>query len=354
MSFRHSSLRICCGLAAAASLLPCGAQTGGRERGRPIEYSQPRSDAASTNLHQLSLKQDGLKEMEEDIYQPPPTYTHQSSLDGVAAPLPPSPVLSVIQSKRAKELLERRKNWVFMRPEDLLGEPTLEQILQSPEYEKDGREKNAVPALERYYERMATKSAGANRSDQLESRDLMGTVKKTSSNDETAATDESDLPSALKQSAQAIKSLFGLDAGGDLSARAETRGSFSDPFGVSENAPSKEQVLEHNKLMERFYSVVDPSWHRPSAASPFNQAFGLPEMGQPVKSPAAGLASSPIPAPRTGLDAQVDVLNPMLGPAGLPDVNARALGQPRPAAAAPVNESPKVVAPTFVAPRRAF
>ena len=66
MSFRRSSLRVCCGLVAVAvsGLMPCSAQTGGRPRGRPIEYSDPRSDEVTTNLHQLTIKKDGVKELE--------------------------------------------------------------------------------------------------------------------------------------------------------------------------------------------------------------------------------------------------------------------------------------------------
>jgi hypothetical protein len=334
--------------------MPCSAQTGGRPRGRPIEYSDPRSDEVTTNLHQLTIKKDGVKELEEDLYQPLRSFTPQSSLDGVAAPLPPSTAPPAIQSKRAKELLERRKNWIFMRPEDLIAEPTLEETLKTPEYGKDGRELKPVPTLERYYERIATKRPAANRPDQLKDDDLFGPLRKSSPSDETAARGESDLPSGLKESAQALKSLFGLDAGGDLSARGGTRSGSSDPFGLGVNTLTKEQVLEHNKLMDEYHSAMDPSWHRPAAANPFNQPFGLPEVGQPMKSPAAGLAISPSPAPHTGLDMQMDVLNPMLGPVGLPDVNARALGQTRPALPLPSAEAPKVVTPTFAAPRRSF
>jgi len=356
MSFRLSSLRICSGLVAVAviSLLPCSAQTGGRQRGRPIEFSEPRSDEVMTNLHQLTIKKDGLKEMEEGLYRPLPSSTSQSSLDGVAAPLPSGPAPTVIQSQRVKELLERRKNWVFMRPEDLLAEPTLGETLQAPEYGKDGREKQPVKALERYYERLATKRPAANRPDQVKDDELFGSVKKSSSSDEAAARDDSELPSGLKESAQALKKLFGLDTGGDLSARGGARSGFSDPFGLGDNTLSKEQVLEHNKLMDEHHSIVDPSWHPPAVANSVNPPFGLPAAAQPMRSPAAGLLSSPSPAPHTGLDAQMDVLNPMLGPAGLPDVNARALGQTRPALALPNVEATKVVAPTFTAPRRAF
>ncbi|MGO8932033.1 MAG: hypothetical protein ACLQU3_34725 [Limisphaerales bacterium] len=356
MSFRLSSLRICCGLVAGAmiSLLPCGAQTDGKQHGRPIEFSEPRSDEVMTNLEQLTVKKNGLKELEEGVYRSAPSDTSKSSLDGVAAPLPSSPVPSVIQSKRAKELLERRKNWVFMRPEDLLAEPTLEEILQAPEYGTDGRKKEQVPAMERYYERLTTKRPAATRPDQLKDDNLFGPAKKSGSSDETATHDDSDLPSGLKESTQALKSLFQPDAGGALSARSETRSSFWDPFDLGDNTLSKEQLLEHKKLMDEYRSVVDPSWHPPAVANSFNQPLGLPEALQPMRSPAAGLPSSPLSVPHTGLDAQMDVLNPVLGPAALPDVNAQALGQSRPALAPPNVDVPKVVAPTFTAPKRAF
>ena len=148
--------------------------------------------------------------------------------------------------------------------------------------------------------------------------------------------------------------MFESDAGGDPFARSATRSSFSDPFGLGDNTPSKEQMLEHKKLMDEYRSVVDPSWHPPAVANSVNRLLGLPMPRQPMGNPAAGLAGSPSPAPHTGLEAQMDVLNPVLGPAGLPDVNAQALGQPRPAPALPKVEPPKVVAPTFTAPKRSF
>ena len=341
-------------IVALIGLLACTAQGAGKKRGRPIEFSAPNSDEVTTNLHKLTSRKDSLKELEEDLYKSMQTFAPKSSLDGVAAPPSRLPAGPVIPNKRVKELLERRKNWFLMRPDDLLAEPTLKEILRAPEYGKDGREKQPIPALERYFERFATKRPAADRPDQLKDDERFGSVKKSSSGDETAAHDDPDLPSGLKESAQALKKLFAPDTGGGLSAREGTPSRFSNPFGLGDNTLSKEQVLEHNKLMDQFNSTLDPSWHRPTAANPFNQPFGLPEAGQPKKIPAGGLASSSGPAPHTGLDAQMDVRNPMLGPAGLPDVNARALGQTRPALAPPSVEAPKVATPTFTAPRRAF
>ena len=52
----------------------------------------------------------------------------------------------------------------------------------------------------------------------------------------------------------------------------------------------------------------------------------------------------------------MDVINPLLGPAALPDVNAQALGQTRPTPALPTVEPTRVapLAPKFTAPKRSF
>ena len=93
MSFRLSSRQICLAVAALAmsGLLVCSAQAGGKERGRPIEFSEPKSDEVTTNLHQLTSKKDGLKQLEEDLYKPLQSFAPKSSLDGVAAPPPQAP-----------------------------------------------------------------------------------------------------------------------------------------------------------------------------------------------------------------------------------------------------------------------
>ena len=123
------SRQICLGatILVLSGLLVCNAQPGGKQRGRPIEFSVPRSDEVTTNLHQLMSKPDGLKQLEEDLYKPLQLFAPQSSLDGVVALPTRPPPTPVIQNKRVKEMLERRKNWVFMSPEDLLAAPTVER-----------------------------------------------------------------------------------------------------------------------------------------------------------------------------------------------------------------------------------
>jgi hypothetical protein len=356
MSFRLSNLGIGCVIAAVLSwcLLPCDAQTRARPRGRSIELSVPRTDEDTNSAQRLTIKKNAPKELGDDLYKTLPGFAPQSSLDGISAPLPANPPPSAAQSKRMKELLDRQKNWVFMRPEDLLAAPSLEEILKAPEYDAKGREKKKVPTLVQYYDRITTKQLTTKRNDQLKDDELFGSAKKSNSNDGTAEQDETDLPSGVKDSAQALKRMFQPDAVGEASAQGATSSRFADPFGRPDNTLTKEQMLEHKKLMDGYHSVVDPSWHPPAAASSFDKLWALPSAPQPMKSPSAGLTGSPSATPHTGLDAQMDILHPILGPQGLPDINARAVGQTRPPLPQPTTEVPKVVAPTFAAPRRSF
>ena len=356
MSFRLSSLRIgwCTAALAVSGLLVCSAQAGGKERGRTIEFSEPKSDEVTTNLHQLTSKKDGLRQLEEDLYKPLQSFAPKSSLEGVVAPLPRPPASSVIQSKRARALLERRKNWEFMSPEDLTAGPTVEEILKGPQYGADDNQKQELQPMERYYQRLATKRPGGKSPSQSKDDDLLDASRKTNPHDQLASHDDSNLPSGLKESAQALQQLSESDTAGGPFGRGATRSSFSDIFGLGANTLSKQQMAEHTKLMNEYHSIVDPSWHPPAVASAANPAFGLTDAAQPMRNAAAGLAGSSSLATHRGLDAQWDVINPMLGPPGLPDVNAQALGQSRPAPPVPKVESPTVVAPTFIAPRRAF
>jgi hypothetical protein len=361
MSFRLSSPQICVGAAvlAVGGLLVCSAQAGGKERGRPIEFSVPRSDEVTTNLHQLTSKKDGLKQLEEDLYQPLQSFSPRSSLDGVAAPPPRAPAAPVIQSKRVKELLERRKNWVFMSPEDLASAPSAEDVLKAPQIGPDGQEKKELPAIERYYHRLSNKQAESDNPLQFKdkSEDLFGMPRKSDSRDERVPQEDLIIPSGVRESAQSLNKLVESDRSDGRFYRAAPHGDSSDIFGLGTQPLSKEQMQEHKKFMDDYRSIVDPSWHPPAVATPGNPLpIFVPDAASPAGKPAVGLPSSLSPTPRTALDVQMDVINPRLGPPGLPDVNAQALGQTRPTPPLPNAEPTRVapVAPPFTAPRRSF
>jgi hypothetical protein len=356
MSIRLLSVRIGSGLVAVAvgSLLLCSAQAGPKPRGRAIDFSEPKSDEVTTNLHQLTSKKDGLKQLEDDLYAPLQMFSPKSSLDGVPAPAPRPPATSAIQSKRAKELLERRKNWMFMSPEDLLAGPTVDDILKTPRYDANGKEKKELEPMERYYQRLATKRPGTKNINESTVDDLFSPAKASNPRDQTDSHDDSNLPSGIRESASALKQLVEPDAGADRFGQNAPQNGFSDTFGLARTAPTKEQTLAHKTYMDEYRSLIDPGWRQPATASPSGSLPSLADTARTPGRPVTSLGGLPTPATHRGLDAQMDITHPMLGPAGLPDVNALALGQPRLAPALPKVESPKRVTPTFTAPKRAF
>jgi hypothetical protein len=342
------------GIAAAVgcALAVCGAQAADRKGGRAIVFSSPSSDEVTTNLNQFSSKTDPLKELDEEIQRSFQSLSPKSSLEGVSIPPPQRPAPSLSESKRARDLLERRRNWVFMRPGDLLAEPTIEDILKVPDSRTKDRDESDLGPMGQFYNRLATKRSMPNRSGQSGGDDLFGPPRKSNATDDVAAQNDSNLPPELKESALALKNKFDLDKLDDPSARGVAHSSFSDPFGLGISTPSKEQAEQHKKFMDGYRSLVDPTWHPTAAPNPFSQPIGFADATQPAKSPASGFATAASPATHRGLDAQADILNPVLGPAGLPDLNARALGQPRSALSAPTFETPRIVAPTFAPPKR--
>ena len=333
---------------ALASPLVCYGQSGGRQRSRPIEFSAPRGETVTTNLHELTSPKDGLKQLEEDLYAPLQSFAPRSSLEGVVAPPPRPAPPSAIQSKRIKELLERRKNWVFMKPEDLLSGPTVEQILKAPEYGPDGQEKKELPPMEAYYERLAPKPLKPKPKPE-EDENLFSAARKPGGANAEPTRNETDLPRGVEESAQKLQSFLGES----LFSESDASSASSDPFRLGVKPPTTEQVQQHKKLMDQYRALLELGRQAPVAA---NAGNGLPDAGNNSLSGAKPATELPAPtaASRRGLDAQTDVLYPQLGPTPLPDVNGQAVGQKR--SLPPAAQTRRVIptVPDFTAPRRAF
>ena len=355
MSYQLLSLSGCRALAilAMSGLWVCPVQGGGKERGRSIEFSAPNSDEVTTNLHQLTSKKDSLKQLEEDLYKSVQTFAPKSSLDGVVAPPARTPAGPVIPNKRVKELLERRKNWAFVNPKDLMSGPTVEEILKVPEYGADGQEKKSVSLVEQYYEQLGAKRAGGTGSSPPKDDGRFGAPNKSKPRDDPAARDDADLPAGLRKSEQDLKKFFESDPGDGGLVPTPARKPFSDIFGLGDTAPSREKALEHKRLMDEFHRILDFS--REPASSANSPGGSSDATGWPAN-PGSGLDGSWGSSRRDGFGTQLGTINPILTPSGAPDVNAQALGPSSLTPVVPKTELPKVApsTPTFTAPKRAF
>jgi hypothetical protein len=351
MSFRLSSFRWIPALAVVA--LAGGAQGAEPRRGRSIEFSEPRSAEIITNLNQLTTKKDGLKQLEADLYAPLQTFAPKTSMDGVFDPPQRRHTVSAVQSKRAKELLDRQKNWPFLDPDDLTAGPTAEQIFNLPEYDADGQEKKKGSVIERYYEKEERKRVAREKAGKSKADELYGESKDSDSKDEIAAKDDPKGSRSLGGRESATGKLFGTEPGSSTASFGH--GTFSDIFGMGEKTPSVEDVAKHKAHMEEFRSLLNSGWQPP--ASSFNSLGGIADSAKPAFSSSGAFDSLPGSSRREGASSFSGVapaFNSAPARSAFPDLNARSASSlsPTPTPAPATRLTPPT--PTFTAPRRAF
>jgi hypothetical protein len=327
------------------------------EGGRPIEFSDPKGSELSTNLYQLTNKKDSLKQLEDNLYQSLRPFAPKSAGDDDSLPLPTESAVPAIPSKRARELLERRNNYMFMTPEDLMKGPTAEEVLKLKEYGPDGQEKKKLTPLEQYYQRQEAKRAVAQKSKEASDDSFRDSSTTDHSRDFAAPRQEATLPESLRDTEQALKNLFGNAPAENATAQVPKRNPYSDIFGLGETTASPIDIQKHKKVLESLSSISDPVPQRPTPGvdglNPLVSSLGLaPRTTQIIPS----VLDLPAPKSHDVPAAQLGTINPIFSPAGPQDVNAQLLDQTSLSPIAPKTEAPRSSVPTpiFSSPRRPF
>jgi hypothetical protein len=122
----------------------------GNVLGEPIEIVPTQGSTISTNINQG-------QPVKKDFESMVPGVTHRFNPDDFmpeATPALKPPAATRTLTAREKELLDRRRNWVFMTPEELISGESSEGKLGMKQYDKDGNEKEPMTAMERYYEHL--------------------------------------------------------------------------------------------------------------------------------------------------------------------------------------------------------
>ena len=100
-------------MAALAAL--AGSSVLGQEKQTAPPAAQPSAQVTNSNK---GFETRGLKDFEQSIFKPFRSLEPEGSLDAVMQqPQQPPPVVN----KRAKEAMERRRDWAFMTPEEILN-----------------------------------------------------------------------------------------------------------------------------------------------------------------------------------------------------------------------------------------
>ncbi len=322
------------------------------------QVSGTKSPTVTTNLSGIGNKTDALKQMEEDLFRPWKN-SSEGSLQGVAAPPIRRPPPSPAQSKRAKELMERRKNWPFMDPDKLLSEPTPEEMLNVPEYGPNGQEKKKLRPLEQFYQDLDRRGKAGRNKSELKEKGVLNPAKRSDRSDRPEETDsdqEPGLPGPFSESERALRKLFTSGSNTNASPGSASRNVLSDIFGVGSNDPSQEEKLERKKRMEEFQQILDPNWRPPvSVLDSFNPLKNIAETRHDEPKPGPGLGSLPGPSAFERWDAQLKPANPLLGLDGPADASKKIFGFTSLSPVLPKTDPPRPLPPpTFSVPRRSF
>src|SRR6266850_4201391 len=162
------------------------------------------SSNQQTNSAKSLQKSDGLRDLERSLFRPLHEFEPEGSLDGVinSGPQRPAPV----PNKRLKEMMERRKNWVFMSPEEIVTGKSMQETLDFQGVTKEDDQTKLLSPMERYFmkelqgnDKHKTRTApGARKEDSF-----FGSTKPFSSMDDAEGQDDS--MSGLPDSAREVQ-----------------------------------------------------------------------------------------------------------------------------------------------------
>jgi len=335
---------------ALAGVLGCVLMTGALaagQGGRPIEFSAPSGAMTVTNANQFTIKQPAeellRQSFREGLLGSLDIFGVKSSLSGVAVPAVLPPASPPVQNQRVKELLERRKNWAFMTPDDFKNEQTMEELLKLQKYDRDGQEEKKQSPIERYYESLVREKLG--NTNRL--ADAFAEAQDSRKEDVfSPGTGPAQQGNSVLQTESRLRNLFGSETASAFSLRGGDDGLFSrfsssaEPVSMERTPAQKAWLEEFKQLLEPRLPVAPPA----ALANPFN--------AQPdVASPASVLSAQPRP-----------VVSPLFGsvkaevgtrPGGFPAMDAGSAGSSSFAPALSA-EPARVAPPVLTIPKRKF
>lgn len=339
--FSHSGLAGLLAVLVLGALTGCGPQ--GNEGGSYARL-RPQDQPAAGNTNLLASRTDALKRLEDDLTRSFDMFAPKSSVDAIPVPhlAPPRPVVA---NRSAQEEKQRRNSWLLRDPDELGKAQGLQDLFPSSA-EQFG------PGAEGTLDRLNNATALDR---QRKDNSMGGTLGSSRNSNGLNRDEDSDLPGGVKEKAQALRKLLGIDGPAGPATAAEPRTSLTDIFGLNSRQLSEKDVADHKAYMDSYRQVLAGAAPAP-VADPLNPFGNLAGPSRPAATYAPGLdpyTSSSL----QGRNLYGASANPTLTGPTLPDVNARVLNQwnplytPPPAVEPPRATPPK---PNFDAPKRKF
>jgi hypothetical protein len=259
------------------------AQHAGRRPGQAILFSSPDDDSVSSNMPSLTAKPPETLDFANAVQSPASTSEAMRGTDVV--PPPPPPAISSAQVQRMQRLLDERKNWPLLTPEQILGLPTREKILGIPDRDAAGLPKNDTVVAQYLYRqeqsRARTNNDNYRAADPAPGRDFSGGQElQLNPNIWTPAGGKPEIPALMSQF------LNGTTDHRSASAPAPESG-WSKSFNLP--APLPKTTPEQQAALDQFQQLLKP--HSPPVG-----AAKAPVFGGPIFS-SSSLAPNPAPGP---------------------------------------------------------
>jgi hypothetical protein len=266
-------------------------------RGPSIKFSEPRRETVTTNLNALAEeKKNNLRRLEEELNNSFHVLNRDDA-SGAQRMLPRPPPGSIIQSRKVRELLERKDrkdNWVFDSPENRKNGLTAEEIMDITQLDDQGREESSIPAFERYYNSLDREGLGTtNReagsyTDSREKRDALD----GQGNDEEPSSDP--LKAQIEQAEQGLRQSLNEDSGLKLLP------TFDDSSAMPKLTESKDPKTVQSKLQEsrldQFKQMSQTDLTKPITPSVFGVAAPGSSLGGDRFIPLSGIPAKPAPS----------------------------------------------------------
>jgi hypothetical protein len=323
--------------------------------GKPPDVSQAGVSAVLTNLNRPAPRKDGLKQLEEEFTKAWQSFSPKGSLDGIMAPqyeyTPPPPQV-VIPNRRAKEDIDRRKNWMFENPDDP-GSFSLDPLKPSNPF----RSEKARSAFEELYEKLGGQRAVGVIKPSKE--DSLSSSERRSGGLHDSVFDDAKLPSGIRESAKSLRQkLLGIETGDKLFSPGPSRSSFADLFAPEDNTLSKRDIQAHKEYIERFKQVLGTAPVTTGGSENTLNSLGgsLAGPGTTLQ-PYGGFNTFRTSTPRDAIAASPGTVNSILNQGTPADMNANILNQWNPLYTPPAPEKPKPTqfsSPWMEVPRRRF
>lgn len=327
--------------------------------------SQPLSDALSssppTNSQSFKPSQNGLKQLEQDLFKPFETISPKGSLDGAfVQPMPPTRAAQPAQqNKRTKDSVDRRRDWVFETPDELLAVPSTDDLVTGRDGQKNTDDKSNLTPLERFYERLYNKEKGKDKKDlthKADKRDdLYNSHKRNRFADDTDPEDDSDLPLGVRETEREMKRLLAPKERKDDPSEESGRNFFSDVFGLGRTTPSREEIEMQRERTERYKELLGIPIVTGTDNDPLKQFRDI--LGTSSRNPGfASTMDSSGGLPQQNLFGNRSAAAPLAPNLNLLPEGAQLHVTPSLAPALPKIEAPKSLPPpvNFTVPRRQF